>query len=320
MQRLAAGREDLELWTRLQQLLGQLGTRRHQMFAIVQNYQELPILDVLNQGLHHRMPRLFLDPERRGYRLRYEARIHQGRKFDEPHSVRIVIQDFGCNLQRQSRFAKTTDAKQRQQPCIGEQLLDLGEFVLAADESGHLLWQIIRRRFERTQRREILTKFRVQHLVDKLRTRQAAQPHCAEVAQRHAFGQPLADERDYRVRQQDLSAMRGIHDSRGAVDYRSVVVVVTALIGADMHSAAHVQCDTVGDLRVVQRKQELYRGVQRIERIGEHGVNSVTGRLDDRATVRLNGLTAERIVTCQRGTHARGLQLPQPRAALYIGK
>ena len=71
---------------------------------------------------------------------------------------------------------------------------------------------------------------------------------------------------------------------------------------------------------IAQCKLQLQRGMQRVERIAEHSMDPIAGRLDDEASVRFDGLAAERIMTCQRGPHALGLLIPQPRASLDVGE
>ena len=71
--------------------------------------------DELHQRIDDRATRFLLDAEHRRDGLRHEALVCQCREFDEPHTIRIVVQYVGSNLQRQPRLAKATDAKQRQQ-------------------------------------------------------------------------------------------------------------------------------------------------------------------------------------------------------------
>src|SRR2546427_103673 len=80
-------------------------------------------------------------------------------------------------------------------------------------------------------------------LEDALGKGQIAQAHRPEVAQRDAAGQALTDHGGHRLREQHLPAVRGAHDTRGAVDRRTVEVLVPALVGARVQSAANVEGD-----------------------------------------------------------------------------
>jgi len=64
----------------------------------------------------------------------------------------------------------------------------------------------------------------------------------AEVADVHAVGQLVADERAGRLRDEDLTAMPGGADARGANDVQPDVALVAdgRLAGVQAHADAHV--------------------------------------------------------------------------------
>ena len=102
---LATGRQDLELWPGLQQLRHQFGAGLHQVFAIVEDQQQSPVLREFHQRLDDRMPGFFLHAEDKSNRLRHEPRIGERRQLDEPDAIGKIVQDLGRELLRQTRLA-----------------------------------------------------------------------------------------------------------------------------------------------------------------------------------------------------------------------
>ncbi len=320
VQRLAGGRQHPQLRRRPQQRRRQLGTGRDQVLAVVDDQQHLAVLRVLHQRLDDRAPRLLLHAEHRRDRLRHEPRVRHRRELDEPDAVGVVVDDLGADLQRQSRLADAAGAGQRQQPRRREESADLGELALAPDERGDLERQVVRRGLQRAQRREVPAQLRMHELVDALRIGEAAQAHGADVAQRDAVRQAVADELGRRLRDQHLPAVGGGHDPRGAVDRRAVPVVVAVLRGADVQAAAHLQRDAVLVPEAGERALQRDRRLERVDRIGEDRVDAVAGRLHDRAAMALDGGARERVVLGQRRRHPLRLRLPQPGARLDVGE
>ena len=124
---------------RLQQLSRKLSARERQMLAVVEYEQQSSILDELDQGLRHRAPEFFLDAQHRRNSLRNQPCVNKRRKLDEPHAVRILVDHVGGDLQRRTRLAQPTDAVQRHEPCLMEQVLDLSELALAPHERRQLM-------------------------------------------------------------------------------------------------------------------------------------------------------------------------------------
>ena len=97
-------------------------------------------------------------------------------------------------MQRQASLADSAHAEQCQQSRICENFLHFGQFTFAADKRRQLEWQVVRRCFQRGQRREILAELRVHELVDVLGARQIAETQRAQIAQRDARGQTLVNQ------------------------------------------------------------------------------------------------------------------------------
>src|SRR2546426_7057807 len=70
----------------------------------------------------------------------------------------------------------------------------------------------------------------------------------------------------------------------------------------------------------MQRELGSQRGLHRIGRGGEGGVNSVTQGFYDCAAVCFDALTQQRVMTRKRCLHCFMLRFPQPRTALDIGE
>ena len=110
----------------------------------------------------------------------------------------MVLQRPDSDLERQPRLAEAAHAGEREQPGGAQQPAQVGDLALAPDEGRHLLRQVVRRRRERAQRREIRSQLLVQKLEDVLGTGKVAQAHRAQVAQGDGGGQPRRDEPGHR--------------------------------------------------------------------------------------------------------------------------
>jgi len=97
----------------------------------------------------------------------------------------------------------------------------------------------------------------VQQLEDALGAGEIAQPHRAEVAQRHPIREPVTCEVHDGARQQQLAAVGRTRDPRGPVDDAAVIIVVAALDHARVHTAADFQRHTRGCTRIVECTQDL---------------------------------------------------------------
>ena len=165
----------------------------------------------------------------------------------KPDAVRIFLQHVGSDLQGQTCLAEAAHSKQGQQPRALEQALGIGKLALAPDERGNLLRQIVRRRFERTQRREILAEAGVYELVDMLARRQVAQPHAAKIAQ--GYRRRQAPVELIELIDHGLGAapapVSGLHDPGRPVDRAAEKVVGATLDHTQMQSGAHAERDMI---------------------------------------------------------------------------
>jgi hypothetical protein len=165
-------------------------------------------------------------------------------RVNEPDSVRMIIHSFSGQLERQARLADPAHAAQQEQTCPCQRLLQLGELALSADERRQLLRQIVRYGFERAQGREILAKPRVHQLERVLRSREIAQPHRAEIAERYVGQQPITDELRHGPRQQHLPRVCCGHYPCCAVHRDSEDIIVAVLDHSDVHATTDSEKDS----------------------------------------------------------------------------
>ena len=89
-------------------------------------------------------PRLFLETEHRGERLRHEAAIGQRSKLDQPHAIRKGVQSCPRgHLHRQAGLAAAAGARERQHACGADHPFELGDLLLPADEARQRVGQVV---------------------------------------------------------------------------------------------------------------------------------------------------------------------------------
>ena len=320
IQGFAARHQDCRARSRPQQALRELGARLHEVLAVVEDQQQVPVPHELQQRVDDREPGLFLHAQHRRHRLRHETRIVDWSELDQPRAVGKRVEGVGRHLERQPGLAEAAATQQCQQACLGELFSYVDEFAFAPDEGRELLRQVVRRCFKRAQRRKLLPQCRMHHLVDALWLRKVTQPDTPEIEQRDPFGQTTSQQCGDGLRQQDLSTMGGAHHARGAIDGVAEVVVVATCVDPGVQSAAHAQGDAVGSRRVGERPLQLHGCAERVEWVGKDGQHAVAGRLDDAAAAVNDAPLRNRVMARQRILHALRRLLPQPRAAFDVGE
>jgi hypothetical protein len=68
--------------------------------------------------------------------LRDERGFREGGQIDEPYAIWIIVSELQRSLLSKARLAAASGSSQREQASRQEQLLDLGNFLLASDETG----------------------------------------------------------------------------------------------------------------------------------------------------------------------------------------
>src|SRR5439155_6048179 len=145
-------------------------------------------------------------------------------------------------LQREPRLAAPSDAGQRDESVVAEELSHLGDLPLASDEYGALHRQVVREVFERAQRREAALEPGGRELEDVLGFLEIFEPVGAEIDERNGSSAEISR----RLRQQYLAAVSGLGYALGPVDVEADVVARPneCLTGVDAH--ANAQAHVVG--------------------------------------------------------------------------
>ena len=144
-QRLAAGRQDPQLWCPPQQRVCHLGARIEKVLAVVQHQQHLLAPQRLRQRVQERPPPVLLDVEHRGHRLRHQRRVSERCQVHQPDAVGVRLQRLTRELQGEPCLAHPRRPGEDQQARRGEQAAQRGERLLAPDEAGELQREIVAR-------------------------------------------------------------------------------------------------------------------------------------------------------------------------------
>src|SRR5262249_17047835 len=130
----------------------------------------LLVLQVTMQQIDWWCRPALLEVERRGNRRQNQRRVGQPREAYIPYPVGEGIQDFGRDLQAQSRLAPTASAGQCHQPHIppAQQCAHCCNLVLATDDSTRLYRQVVWAGVQGIERREVGGKIYEHRLEDVL--------------------------------------------------------------------------------------------------------------------------------------------------------
>ena len=162
--RLAAGGDDADVGRRPEQRVGELRARAHHVLAVVQNQRAaLCGFRCAQSVCGERLARLLAHaraPGRRRSGTSDGSRIGARSTNQTPSGYASIMS--ARDLQRQPRLAEAAHAQQRQQARFPSSALASRQLPLAPDERRELLRQVVRRRLERAQRREILPELRMQ--------------------------------------------------------------------------------------------------------------------------------------------------------------
>ena len=87
-----------------------------------------------------------LNPDSGNHRGRDQTGIGEGRELGEPHAVSKMRPQFACKRESQRCFPDTAGAGQRDEPMHGDEIQDLAQLLLPANQLGHRLWYVCRGR------------------------------------------------------------------------------------------------------------------------------------------------------------------------------
>ena len=285
------------------------------MLAVVEDQQQLARLEIGAERLHDRAARLFADAEHLRGLARDKRAVADRRKIDEPRAVAVAVEHVARDLQRQPRLAQPADPGQREQSGSSQESLGILDFALAADKRRELLRQVVRRRFQRAQRRERLPKARMQQLVDSFRARESLEAHLTKVAERDPLVQPSDQPIRDRLREQHLATIGKRHDACRAVERRPQVVVAVPLGLPDVQAATDSERDTGRQRRVGECQLGRDDCGDTVDRIREHGHNAVAARLDHPPAIFLDGTAQQRVMRGRRPSPCARAPAPTSRCS-----
>ena len=131
---------------RLQQLFGEDSACADDLLAIVENQEHPLVAEKRDERFQHRLARLFSQAQRGRDHGRDQRGIQHCSHVHKPDAICELVHGFGRRLQRKARLSIPARPRKRQQPSAGHQVLDLCEFLFAADETGQLLGQVVSER------------------------------------------------------------------------------------------------------------------------------------------------------------------------------
>ncbi|MBV9545909.1 MAG: hypothetical protein JOY61_16180 [Chloroflexi bacterium] len=102
---LATGGHDAQVGARAQQIGDELCTRREQVLASVQHYQQVASAQCVAERLDQRLAAALRDPQDLGYGRRHKPSIAQRGQLDEPRAVGETWQDRHRDVQRELGLA-----------------------------------------------------------------------------------------------------------------------------------------------------------------------------------------------------------------------
>ena len=307
---LAACCEDADAAARVQHGFGQQPGVVEQVLAVVEHQQQFLGAEELDNALFERHVGVWLHAERGRDHLHERFGIARRRELAQPRTVGETREHLGRHLRGEARLAHAAHPDERDQAGLVECLRDAIELVVAADERRELERQVARVCIERSQRREVLPEIGSAELEHPLGTRQVTQAMLAEVKQRGAVRDRVAEQLSRRERDEHLAAVRSGRETRRAIDRGTEVVAIAVRCRAGVYTHAHAQ-RTFWSLDVSKRDLTGGGGRDRVVGRAECGVQPVAGRLDHVPAVRLDRCTQQLVVTRQRTLHRLGVLVPQ---------
>ena len=303
--------------------VGQLRGRAKHVLGVVEDDQQVPVADRVDQGIQHGPSRLLADTEHGGHGACDQLGVGHRRQLDQPHSVPGAIQYLGRHLQRQPGLADPARPGDRDQPTPpGHQRPQLSQLAGPAHETSRLRRQVMaqRRVIQRPQRAEPPGQARPGHLEHLLRAAQVLQAVLAQIRQPDPAGQPPGQQLKRRPGHQDLTAMPGRQEPGGPVHHRTEIITVALRAGARMQRHPHPDRQPRRPRFSADSPLDGHRARQRGGRISEHRTKRLADRLEDPTARTLDLLADHAVMAGRRLSHRLAIGLPQPDAALDIGE
>jgi hypothetical protein len=114
--------------------------------------------------------------------------------------------------------------------------------------------------------------------------------------------------------------MSGAHDASSPIDSSAEKILVTALGYTRVHATAHAESNPGGPAGIHERSLQLERGMKRIKRVSKCGVDAISARFHELATIAFHRLSSNRVVARQGRPHSLGFLLPEAGASFDVGE
>ncbi len=299
-ERLAAGCHDAQVGAAAEELVRDVDDRVEQVLAVVQDQEHAPVGE-RGQQCRDRAAGRLLQLQRRYDRVADQRPIRQRAELDVPDTTGVGIDQVGPDFQREPGLSDATRPGEGEDRGGGKARLRIGDLLRATDEAGELVRQVVRKRFERSDRGKFRAQLGPEDLVQPYRRREILEPMLPEIAEAHLVRYRRADQRVGRLREKDLAAVAGSADARGAVDVDPDVARdrVHRFARVQAHSDPHV--GILWPLVVRDRSLRVDAGQQRRPRGREGDEQAVARGVDVAAAVRRDGFADEPMVVGQQG-------------------
>ncbi len=147
----AAGGDQLDAGRFVKDSVREAGDCVHDVLTVVEN-QELPgVAQPIEQGFDFISVRPITHPDRRGDCVHHPGRIGDLRQFHQPNPIREAVEHLCRELDREAGLAGASDTGDGKKSGAGEQLLGLGELLVAAHEARHLCRKVVGDRIQRSK-------------------------------------------------------------------------------------------------------------------------------------------------------------------------
>ena len=153
------------------------------MLAVIQQDEHPFVLQIIAEHVDHRALRLVTqaDGDRRG--AGHQQGIEDRSQLHQPDAGGIVIQQFACGPDRETRFARPSRADKREQVGIVQKVLHIRQLFLTAHKAGYLNGQVVGEGIRGTKRREFLEQAGGDHLEETHGKGRALEGMCAHISQ-----------------------------------------------------------------------------------------------------------------------------------------
>jgi hypothetical protein len=232
---------------------------------------------------------IFTNAERERNRRDYQNRIRYRRERNKKCSVFEIFEQVGCDLEAQPGFANAARTGQSYQPHIvsKHELLERVNFFFAPDQLCGLSRQVVGPAAEGFECGKVRGQFRNDDLENAFRMLQIFEAMLAQIAQGDAAGQMVERELARGCRKQNLAAMSGRAETRGAMNVHPDVAGRRCDRLARVQSHPHAQGFALRPLVRCQPALRFDGGGDAILSARESNKEGVTGGIDFITAVRL---------------------------------